>query len=255
MRGSWWLLIGTILPWLLAACAAGAPAARPPLLVAAAANVQPALRELAAGYEAATGQPVTLAVGSTGQLVQQIASGAPADVFFAADEQGIDALIAQGHVAPETRRVYAVGRLALIASPHAAVRVARLGDLADPAVRHVALANPQTAPYGRAAREALERSGLWPALQPKLVYGENIVQAFQYVETGSADAGLVALSLVVERPAIAYQVIDEALHEPVRQAAGVVAASRQPAAARAFLDYVTGPAGRAVWERYGYRVP
>lgn len=255
MRRHYWLMLAP-LALLLLACAAGpAPRGRAPLLVAAAADVTLALQEIAARYEAETGQSVTLTSGSTGQLAQQIEHGAPVDVFFAADEPTIDLLATKGLIAPGTRRTYGVGRLALVASASSAARVRTLDDLAHPAVRAVAIANPEHAPYGRAAREALQRSGLWAAVQPKLVLGENVTQTFQHVHTGNADAGLVALALVAQRPGVAHALVDDALHAPLRQAAGVVARSQQADAARGFLDYAGGPVGRAILARYGFSLP
>jgi len=128
-------------------------------------------------------------------------------------------------------------------------------DLSRAEVRRIAIANPDHAPYGRAARDALMRAGLWSSLQPRLVLGENISQTFQFVATGNADAGIVALSLAIGTPGTHYTIIDQALHDPIAQSAGVLARTRQPMAARDFLAFVNGPLGRPIMKKYGFTLP
>jgi molybdate transport system substrate-binding protein len=255
--------------------AACARAARPsdPLLVFAAADLRDALADVARAYRAAGGDSAVLVFGSTGDLATQLANGAPADVFFAANASAVDGLAARHRVVDGTRAVYALGRLALVARCRAPRRLAptpagggsegdttrcptlTLADLAGPQVRTVAVANPAHAPYGVAARQALERSGLWPRVRPKLVLGANVSQAEQFVATGNADAGLIALSLAIRAPGRAYTLVDSALHEPLRQTAVVIAGSARPAGAERFLRYVTGAAGQQVMRRHGFTLP
>lgn len=244
-----------------AATSAAAPRAAAPraaageaLTVAAAADLQFAFEEIAALFERETGQPVTLVFGSTGQLTQQIEQGAPYDLLAAANVAYVERLAEQGLIDPDSVALYARGRIVLAVNRQSGAAVAELGDLLGPQVRRVAIANPAHAPYGLAARQALEAAGLWEALQPKLVLGENVRQALQYVQTGDAEAGIVALS-VADVAEIEWTPIDEALHAPLEQALGVVAGSPRAGAARAFAAFVNGPAGRPIMQRYGFLLP
>lgn len=242
----------------LSGCARPRPAepetAGRPLTVAAAASLQYAFTEIGRQFEAETGQNVVFTFGSSGNLAQQILSGAPVDLFASADSTFTDILAQKGLLVPETRRAYAVGRLVLASSRTAGVQLDSLEALLDPRVHKVAIANPGHAPYGRAAREALVNAGLWEQLQPKLVYGENIRQTLQFVETGNAEAGLVALS-VAEIPGITYVPLPEELYQPLQQEMAVVQGTPNPEAARQFLSFVTGPAGQAVLREHGLTPP
>jgi molybdate transport system substrate-binding protein len=193
-------------------------------------------------------------LGSSGNLAQQIRNGAPADVFFAANESFIEGLVSDGLVFPESRLRYARGRLVSVTLTSAAVRVTSLHDLADPKVRRVAIANPAHAPYGLAARQALEASGLWNAVQPKLVFGENVQQAVQFVRSGSVDAGIVARS-VVDAPDLSWTLVDTKLHAPLNQMAAVVSRTRQREVASSFLKFVDGVQGRLVMRQLGFLLP
>ncbi len=250
--------------WGAAAALCGAASApwRPsaPLLVFAAADLREALPEVAAAYRRAGGDSVTLVFGATSDLATQIANGAPADAFFAADQAAIAGLAARRAVVGGTSRVYAVGRLALVmargATAGGAPEASRLADLARPGVRTVVIADPAHAPYGRAARQALERAGLWDAVRAKVVYAPNVAQAYRFVVGGNADAGIVArASLGAAAPGAAYALVDTTLYAPIRQAAAVVASSAQPAAAARFVEYATGAPGFAVLRRYGFGPP
>lgn len=238
--------------WLAGGAAEGAPP--PSLTVFAAADLAFALREVAARFEQGHGVTVTLVFGSTGQLAKQIEHGAPADVFFAANRSFVDDLAAKGAVIPDTRALYAQGRLVLVMPRGAAPKLIDLRQLVEPRVRRVAIANPQHAPYGKAAEQALRSLGLWDTLRPKLVYGENIRQALQYVETGAADAGIVARS-VAGVPTVESSPVDPALHEPLDQALAVVKRSPRPELGLAFAQFVNGPEGRPIMKHYGFLLP
>lgn len=244
-----------LLAGLLAAAAPEAARAEArPLTVFAASDLGVAFRELGPRFERAQGGTVSLVFGSTGRLAAQIEQGAPADVFFAADEAVVAGLTARGIVLGPTATLYAQGRLVLATSRRLDAKLSTLPDLLDRRVRHVAIANPRHAPYGRAAQQALERVGIWPAVRPKLVYGENVRQALQFVQTGAAEAGIVAWS-IVEVPEVAWTPVDPRLHAPLNQVAVVVARSPHRERASAFLRFVTGAEGRAVLRRYGFVLP
>ena len=238
---------------LLGGPAAGEPTT-PALTIFAAADLAFAFKEIVPLFEKATGSRLTLVLGSTGTLAKQIEHGAPADVFFAADMSFVEDLQAKSVTIPESRALYAQGRLVLASSKRAGLRFRDLKDLLGPAARRVAIANPDHAPYGRAAKEALEALGLWTRLRPKLVYGENIRHTLQFVESGAVEAGIVALS-VADVPDITYVLIDPELHRPLNQMAAVVKRSARPEAGLAFLQFVNGPQGRPIMKRHGFVLP
>ena len=231
---------------------AAAPPA-PPLTVFAASDLGPAFREIVPQFERATGRTVTLVLGSTGVLAQQIRNGAPADVFFAANETFVDQLSAAGLTAAGSRALYARGRIATVTLKSRG-GIANLEDLTALHVRRIALANPLHAPYGLAARQAIEAVGLWTKLEPKLVYGENVQQAVQFVRSGAADAGIVARS-VADTPDLAWRLVDDTLHAPLNQVASIISRTREPAAAAAFIAFVNGTDARAVMKRFGFLLP
>ncbi|MBI1962108.1 MAG: molybdate ABC transporter substrate-binding protein [Candidatus Rokubacteria bacterium] len=244
--------------FLLALGAAGlarrACAADAALTVFAAADLVFALREIVPRFEKAMGARVTLVTGSTGNFAQQIRHGGPADVFFAADESFVDRLVTEGVLIRETRTLYARGRLVLATARAFGANLTGLQGLLDPTVRHVAIANPVHAPYGRAAEQALRKAGLWDALRPKLVYGENIRHALQFIQTGAAEAGIVARS-VANVPEVQWTPVDPALHAPLNQAAAVVRRSPRPELALALIQFVVGAEGRPIMKRYGFVLP
>ena len=246
------LLIG--LASLFAPAAPTAAADPPSLTVFAAADLAFALRELTPLFENANGVEVTLSLGSTGNLAAQIENGARADVFFAADESYVDRLAAGGAVVPESRTLYARGRIVLATPKDAVRRPNQLTDLLDPGIRRIAIANPLHAPYGKAAEQAMRKVGVWDTLRPKLVYGENVRQTLQFIQVGAVDAGIVALS-VANVPEIAWTPIDPGLHAPLNQAAAVVTRSRRPDVARAFIRFVVGPEARPTMKKYGFLLP
>lgn len=223
-----------------------------PLRVAAAADLSLAFEELGAAYEKTTGRKVVLSFGATGLLERQIVEGAPFDVFAAADVSFVDDAIKAGACAAKSKQVYAVGKLAIVAAPGIAFVPTGISDLADARITRIAIANPEHAPYGRAARQSLKRAGVWNSVEPKLVYGENVHQALEFAESGNADAAIVALSLLTGRRQGVVSVPPD-LHDPIEQALAVCARSDAAAhAAESFCAYVMSPAGRAVMDRYGF---
>lgn len=225
------------------------PAGAEPLLVAAAADLARTQVSLSESFAKTTGLSVRFTLGSSGMLARQIENGAPYDVYLSANEEFVKTLTKAGKIAPDSVIVYAHGRLGLWSRTG---RFRKLEDLLDPAVRHVAMANPLHAPYGMAAREALRRRGLWEKLEKKLVYGENVQQAFQFAGSGNADAVITAWSLVYDRGGVA---LPAAWHNPIRQVGGAVAGRPNMAAARRFLRFLAGPEGRKVLEKSGFTPP
>src|SRR5437667_816178 len=248
------LLPAVALAWLALGSGPARAAEPPPLTVFAAADLVFALKEIVPRFEKALGVRVTLVLGSTGQLAQQIEHGAPADVFFAADQTFVDRLVAERALLGETRALYAQGRLVLATPKTFAPKLTELRHLTGPSVRRVAIANPAHAPYGRAAEEALRKTGVWEAIRPKLVYGENIRHTLQFLQTGAVDAGIVARS-VASVSEIDWVPIDPSLHAPLNQAAAVVRRSPRPELGLAFIQFVNGPEGRPIMKRYGFMLP
>ena len=224
------------------------------LTVFAASDLGPAFKQIIPQFERKTGTSVTLVLGSTGMLTQQIRNGAPADVFFAANESFVKQLAAEQLTRPQTTALYARGRITIVALKSTPIHIEALANLADERVRRIAMANPQHAPYGLAAKQALEAAGIWKAVEPKLVFGENVQQAVQFVRSGSADAGLVARS-VSDTPDLRWTLVDADLHAPLDQVAVVLARTKQPRTAAAFIAFVNGADGRVVMTQFGFLIP
>lgn len=223
------------------------------ILVSAASDLTGAFKEIGATYEKESGNKVTFNFGSTGILAQQIEGGAPIDLFAAANKRYVDDLERKGLTVPETKRVYAIGRIVL-ATPKGSVKLNSLQDLMRPEIKKIAIANPNHAPYGMAAKEAMEKTGIWEKVKDRVVYGENIRQAMQYLETGSVDAAILALSVSIGSD-VSYTLIPQELYSPTEQTLTVVKGAKNDKKAREFADFITGPTGRAVMERYGFGLP
>lgn len=223
------------------------------ITVAAASDLRPAFEELGARYTAETGTDVTFSFGSSGQLREQIVNGAPFDLFASANVAYVDDVIAAGRGRAGTRADYAYGRIVLW-SGDGSIRPAEVGDLADERYGRIAIANPDHAPYGLAARQALESAGVWDAVADRLVYGESISDTFQLARSGNADVGIVALSLAIADGSDHTPVPAE-LHEPLRQALVVTGDGARGDAAAGFADFVNSAAGREVMVAYGFVLP
>jgi molybdate transport system substrate-binding protein len=260
-------LLTVLLSLLLTACvtgqnslanAAGTPnnqsTSNDPLLVAAAADLQFAFTDLGQKFKEQTGQEIEFSFGSTGNLTTQIENGAPFDILAAANIAFVDRLKERGLIIDDTQQLYAQGRIVLAVNREAGVQATGLQDLLDPTISRVAIANPEHAPYGKAAEEALQSAGLWDELQPKLVLGENVRQTLQFVQTGDAPVGIVALS-IAEVPEVTYTLLPAELHNPLNQSMAVIKATQNEAAARAFLEFVNGPEGRPIMKQYGFALP
>src|SRR5271154_187657 len=230
------------------------------ITVAAAADMSAALPDLVAAYTKKTGQAVKLSFGASGNLTNQIRNGAPFDVFFSADEQYPQQLITEGLAVKDTLYRYAIGRLVLWVPNDSPLDLQKLEikALLDPSVKKISIANPATAPYGRAADATLRHFGIYDQVSSRLVIGENISQAAQFVESGNAQAGLVALSHALA-PAMKdkgrYWTVPLDAYPPLNQAAVVLSKSKQQDAARKFLDFMRGPDATSVLVRYGFSLP
>jgi molybdate transport system substrate-binding protein len=225
--------------------------------VAVAANFTAPMQAIAAGFEQATGHRAKLAFGSTGKFYAQIKNGAPFDVLLAADDETPAKLERDGTALAGSRFTYSIGRLALWSAKPGYVDD-QGAVLKQGAFRHLALANPKLAPYGAAAVETLNKLGLLAALQPKFVQGENIAQTFQFVSTGNAELGFVALSQVTEGGKLkrgSAWIVPTGLHAPIRQNAVVLARGRDNPAALALMKYMKEDKARAIIRAYGYNNP
>jgi molybdate transport system substrate-binding protein len=244
---------------LLTTVAAAAPAAADPIRVAAAADLQAVLPSIASQFEQRSGDRVTLTFGSSGNFFTQIQNGAPFDVFMSADIDYPRRLERAGLVEPGHLYEYATGRIVLWTRRDSGVDLrAGLAVLATPRVRHIAIANPDHAPYGRAAVAALRHERLYEQVQTKLVRGENISQAAQFVQSGNADVGVVALSLALS-PALAsagsYAEIPAGMYPPIEQAAVVLAGAQNKVAARRFLEFLKTAETVRLLESFGFVLP
>jgi len=239
---------------------AGPRAAQRPPVVAAAANLNPALTEIAGRFAAERGEGVQVVYGASGALTRQIQDGAPFEIFLAADEE-FPARLTTAGLTRDAGVVYAVGRLALFAPSGSPLTVdpgleglSRL--LREGRLERFAIANPDVAPYGRAAEAVLRAHGLWDSIRPRLVLGENVVQAAQFAATGNTAGGLVAYSLVLA-PGLsgrgAHALIPQTDHPPLRQR--MVLLERAAPVAERFYAYVQGAEARAIFEAHGYGAP
>jgi molybdate transport system substrate-binding protein len=227
--------------------------------VAAAADLKFAMEELSQQFEKQTGTRVNVTYGSSGNFFSQIQNGAPFDVFFSADIEYPRKLEAVGLTEPGTLYEYALGRIVIWVPPDAKVDLTTQGwkALLDASVEKIAIANPEHAPYGRAAVAALQKEGIYEQVKLKLIYGENISQAAQFVQSGNAQAGIVALSLAVSpamRDGKRWE-IPAGMHPALEQGAIILKDAKHKDAARAFLEFVKSAAARPAWVKYGFQVP
>jgi molybdate transport system substrate-binding protein len=234
--------------------------AQAPATVAAASDLKFALEALVPTFEQETGHKLRLVFGSSGNFTTQILQGAPFHLFLSADESFVFRLADAGRTL-DRGRVYAIGHIGLLVPMGSPLKPdPTLRDLGaairDGRLQKFAIANPDHAPYGMRAREALQAAGLWDAIQPHLVLGENISQAAQFVASGSVQGGLIALSLALAPPIArvgTFAQIPASQHQPLRQR--MVLMKDAPPAARAFHDYLTTPPAQAVMRRFGFEMP
>ncbi|HWR15902.1 MAG TPA: molybdate ABC transporter substrate-binding protein [Terriglobales bacterium] len=229
------------------------------LSVAAASDLNFALQEIAKKYQQTTGNTLKLSFGSSGNFFAQIQNGAPFDLYFSADVDFPKKLESTGFAEPGTLYRYAVGKLALWVPNGSKLDLNRgIQVLLDPSIKRIAIANPKHAPYGRAAEAAMRKAGIYDKVSAKLVVGENISQAAQFVETGNADIGLVALSLVsalTMQGRGRYIAVPSDLYPALEQGAIVVRSSNKKSVARDFLQFLKKPEAQAIFRKYGFQSP
>lgn len=251
------LAVVVVVAVALGACKREAPASaqEAPVHVAAASDLTDAFEELGRDFERETSQRVVFSFGSTGLLAKQLREGAPFDLFAAANVSFVDQVVAAGACDGATKAPYARGRIAVWTKRGGVAPPSNLTDLDDVRFRRVAIANPEHAPYGLAARQALEHTGIWSTIEPRLVLGENVRQTFQFAETGNVDAAIVALALVVNDHENPWLLVDDSLHRPIDQALAVCTHGKNRTGGSAFARFVGSPRGRSIMRRYGFLLP
>jgi molybdate transport system substrate-binding protein len=234
-----------------------APVRAEKITVAAAADLKFAMDEIVTVFKKDNpGDEVEVVYGSSGKAHTQIKQGAPFDLFFSADIAFVSDLVKSGLAASEVKP-YAIGRIVLWSASMDATKMT-LATLIDPKITHIAIANPTHAPYGQRAEEALRASGVWEKVQSKLVYGENITHTAQFVLTGNAEVGILALSLAVN-PELAkrggYWLIPDTMHKPLEQGFIITKRAANNALAKRFADYMDSKSVRAIMTKYGFVLP
>lgn len=224
------------------------------ITVAAASDLTGAFEEVGKEFQAAKNIKVVFNFGSSGMLARQIENGAPVDLFASANVDYVNQLELKDVIIPDTKKLYARGRITIWTLKNSPIHIEKISDLTRTEVKRVAIANPEHAPYGRAAREAFERGGVWEAVKPKLVYGENIRQTLQYAQTGNVEVAIVALSLSIQSDG-RWVLVPEELHNPLDQGLAVIKGTKNEQAAREFSDFILGSQGQAVMRKYGFTLP
>lgn len=221
------------------------------VIVAAASNLDRAIPRLVEDFEAASGLKAVVSLGSTSNLMQQIENGAPFDVFLSADAAHIDTLIAGGFAEPDSKYVYARGRLALWARQESPLHLTGPEALLDPSVKYVSIANPGFAPYGVAAEQALDRLGYRDQLKGKIVFAQTISMTQQYAASGNADIAVTAMSLTRDSDGKSYE-LDAALYDPIEQALAVLVTALHKDSANRFAAYMKDSSAQAILDGFGY---
>lgn len=254
-RGRWArLAVLFVLVAVLASCGRTEPETRV-VRVAAAADLTRAFEELGRAFEQHSGERVVFSFGATGLLAKQLREGAPFDVFAAANTAFVDEVVKAGACDGATQRPYARGHLVVWTRKGGITPPTTLAELGDARFKRISIANPDHAPYGMAAKQALEKLGLWDTLKPRLVLGENVRQALQFAETGNVEAAIVARSLTIldrDNPTLP---IDEGLHRPIDQSLVVCTRGSNRAGGDRFAAFVSSDEGKAIMVRHGFALP
>ena len=246
--------------FLLLVALAGVPVHAEEITVAAAADLNYAMKDLAAQFQQKTGNKVALSFGASGNIYSQIQSGAPYDLFFSADAEYPKKLADAGKIDKASVRTYALGHLVLWIpnSSQLDLQKLKMDVLLQPSVQKIAIANPEHAPYGRAAVAALEHFQLKGLVSDRFVLGENVSQAAQFVQSGNAQAGLIAESLALSPPmksAGSFWEVPADSYPEIQQVVGIVTSSKRKQAAQAFVDFVTSAEGAKILQQYGFGIP
>jgi molybdate transport system substrate-binding protein len=249
----------TIALFVLLYVLAAAPARSQEIAIAAAADLKFAMTDLATQYEKQAGVKVKVSYGSSGNFFAQLQNGAPFDLFFSADIDYAKKLAAVGLAEPGTLYEYAIGRIVIWAPAGSNLNVSSLGwkALLDDSIQKIAIANPEHAPYGRAAVSAMQKAGIYGQVKAKLVYGENISQAAQFVQSGNAQVGILALSLAISpamNPAKSWEIPAD-MYPPIGQATIVLKNAKNKSAALAFLKFIKSEPAKATLAKYGFSFP
>ncbi|MGO9620713.1 MAG: molybdate ABC transporter substrate-binding protein [Desulfobaccales bacterium] len=241
------LLLGAMILWAAPACA------DQELIVSAAASLTNVLKEVAGQFEKThPGVKITCNFAASGSLLQQIAQGAPVDVFAAADQKTMNQAQEKGLIVPASRKNFVSNTLVLIAPAGSSLPLAGLGNLALPEVKRVALGNPETVPVGRYTQEALTKAGLWEILKPKFIYGESVRQVLDYVSRGEVDAGLVFATDAAIAKGTVKIVAEVQGHQPIIYPVALVAAGQKQDLAQSFVDFILSPTAQEVFKKYGF---
>ncbi len=221
------------------------------LIVAAASDLTFAFNEIGKNFESETGNQVIFSFGSTGMLAEQIRHGAPFDIFAAADDRSIMSLKNENLLINDSIRHYAAGKLVIAYNKNTKL-ITSLEDLQLKEIKNITIANPDHAPYGIAAKEALVKAGLWNKLKQKIIFGENVRQALQFIQTGNVEAGIIAMSIAGVRE-INYVLIDEKLYPPINQTMAILKNTPKQKVARKFIDFICSKKGKTILEKFGYK--
>ncbi len=224
------------------------------LTVAAASALRPVFEVIAERYQEKTGVEVVLVYSSSGNLARQISHGAPFDLFASSNTEYIDELITEGHLQAKTREVFARGRLVIACNSNSGVKVQNLEDLLREEVDRISVANPSYAPYGVAAREAMEKAGVWDSVREKVVYADTVIQALQYVQSGNTPVGIVA-EPISNVPEISSVPLDEGLYSSVEHTLAVVKETPNPEIAKDLAGFICSSEGIEIIEGYGFYEP
>ena len=224
------------------------------LTISAAANLNLVAPEIGKLWEQETGNKVTFNFGATTKLAQQIEQGAAVDLFAAANKKAIENLDQKGLIISDTKKIYAIGAIGIWQKQDSQIKIKGIEDLLKPEIKRIAIANPATAPYGIAAKEALQSAGIWEQLQSRLILGENITQTQQYVETGNVDVAIVALANTINKSG-KWTAIDSKLHQPLEQMLAIPKNAPHRSQAKQFANFINGERGRDLIQKYGYILP
>lgn len=224
------------------------------LTVAAASDLTGAFREIGEVYKTEENIDINFIFSSSGILKEQILNGAPYDVYASANIKFVDELIDKEYAYKETKEIYGIGKIVLAQLSDSKVKIIEINDLLKEKYKKIAIANPEHAPYGAAAKEALVSAGIWEKIKDKLVYGKDIQDTASYIRTGNADAGFIALSIADKRY-FSYINIDSKSYKPLYQAMAVLKVSKSKNEANSFIKKVNSPEGRIIMKKYGFILP